>query len=309
MADLNKVFLMGNLTFDPELRRTPSGTAVSELRMVTSRSWTSRDGERREEKLFIDVTVWDRQAENCCQYLRKGSPIHVEGSLKMDTWDDKSTGEKRSKIRVHGRSRSVPRPRRGDSQGDSGGTDDDVSSSSSRSEPAAGVECFGSSARAARESRGKLPESSGYPSQRGGGERLRSVGTMTKPKTSRFEACTGAVGWQARAGVVPGGLAHRCTAWSGGDGRVKKYGSRRKRKRIKRSGHSRRGRAEARPAAKTDRMRFDHQDWDSHGQDDRNQDQDKSSRRQDPRPGRPAPIGRGFSSQGRTGRTAAPAGR
>ena len=73
MADLNKVFLMGRLTFDPELRRTPSGTAVSELRMATSRSWTGRDGERREEKLFIDVTVWDRQAENCCQYLKKGA--------------------------------------------------------------------------------------------------------------------------------------------------------------------------------------------------------------------------------------------
>jgi len=101
MADLNKVFLMGRLTFDPELRRTPSGTAVTELRMATSRSWAGRDGERREETLFIDVTVWDRQAENCCQYLRKGSAIHVEGSLRMDTWDDKTTGEKRSKIRVH----------------------------------------------------------------------------------------------------------------------------------------------------------------------------------------------------------------
>ena len=58
------------------------------------------DGERREETLFIDVTVWDRQAENCCQYLSKGSSIHVEGSLKMDSWEDKTTGEKRSKIRV-----------------------------------------------------------------------------------------------------------------------------------------------------------------------------------------------------------------
>ena len=101
MPDLNKVFLMGNLTFDPELRRTPSGTAVTELRMASNRSWTGRDGERREETLFIDVTVWDRQAETCCQYLRKGSCIHVEGSLRMDTWDDKTTGEKRSKVRVH----------------------------------------------------------------------------------------------------------------------------------------------------------------------------------------------------------------
>jgi len=101
MPDLNKVFLMGNLTFDPELRRTPSGTAVTELRLASNRTWTGRDGERREETLFIDVTVWDRQAETCCQYLRKGSSIHVEGSLRMDTWDDKTTGEKRSKVRVH----------------------------------------------------------------------------------------------------------------------------------------------------------------------------------------------------------------
>src|SRR6516225_7066846 len=132
MADLNRVFLMGNLTFDPELRRTPSGTAVSELRMVTSRTWMSRDGERREEKLFIDVTVWDRQAENCCQYLRKGSPIHVEGSLKMDTWDDKSTGEKRSKIRVHADRVQFLDSRRGDSQGGAPSSSDDESSSSSR---------------------------------------------------------------------------------------------------------------------------------------------------------------------------------
>jgi single-strand DNA-binding protein len=100
MADLNKVFLMGRLTFDPELRRTPSGTAVAELRLATSRSWMGKDGERKEETLFIDVTVWDRQAETCCQYLRKGSGVHVEGNLKMDTWDDKTTGEKRSKVKV-----------------------------------------------------------------------------------------------------------------------------------------------------------------------------------------------------------------
>ena len=117
MADLNKVFLMGRLTFDPELRRTTGGTAVSELRMATTRSWAGRDGERREETLFIDVTVWDRQAENCCQFLRKGSSVHVEGSLKMDTWDDKTTGEKRSKIRVHAERVQFLDGRRGDSGG------------------------------------------------------------------------------------------------------------------------------------------------------------------------------------------------
>src|SRR4029077_8707450 len=68
--------------------------------LAINRSWTGRDGERKEESLFIDVTVWDRQAENCCQYLKKGSQVHIEGALKMDTWDDKNTGEKRSKIKV-----------------------------------------------------------------------------------------------------------------------------------------------------------------------------------------------------------------
>jgi single-strand DNA-binding protein len=159
MADLNKVFLMGNLIFDPELRRTPSGTAVSELRMVTSRSWTGRDGERREEKLFIDVTVWDRQAENCCEYLKKGSPIHVEGSLRMDTWDDKSTGEKRSKIRVQAERVQFLDSRRADLQGSSGGYSDENAprETTARSAPTSGRGSSGSG-----ESRG-APEKSGYP--------------------------------------------------------------------------------------------------------------------------------------------------
>ncbi len=126
MADLNKVFLMGRLTFDPELRRTSTGTAVSELRLATTRSWPGRDGERREETLFIDVTVWDRQAENCCQYLRKGSSVHVEGALKMDTWDDKTTGEKRSKVRVHADRVQFLDMRRGDG---GGSPDDDYGAS------------------------------------------------------------------------------------------------------------------------------------------------------------------------------------
>jgi single-strand DNA-binding protein len=99
---------------------------VTELRMATTRTWAGRDGERREETLFIDVTVWDRQAENCCQYLRKGSGIHVEGSLKLDTWDDKSSGEKRSKIRVTAERVQFLDSRRGDSEGGmSGGSEDD----------------------------------------------------------------------------------------------------------------------------------------------------------------------------------------
>ena len=100
MAQLNKVFLMGNLTRDPELRRLANGTAVTDLGLALNRSYTGKDGEKREEVVFIDVTVWDRQAETCCQYLKKGRAVHVEGFLKMDTWDDKTTGEKRSKVKV-----------------------------------------------------------------------------------------------------------------------------------------------------------------------------------------------------------------
>jgi single-strand DNA-binding protein len=117
---------MGRLTFDPELRRTPTGTAVTELRMACSRSWSGRDGERREETLFIDVTAWDRQAETACQYLRKGSAIHVEGYLKVDSWDDKTTGEKRSKIRVQAERVQFLDSRRGEGGGDPASIEDDM---------------------------------------------------------------------------------------------------------------------------------------------------------------------------------------
>src|SRR3954471_5336805 len=134
MADLNKVFLMGRLTFDPELRYTPNGSAVTELRMAVNRSWNGRDGERKEESLFIDVTVWERQAENCCQYLKKGSQVHIEGSLKMDTWDDKTTGEKRSKIKIQAK-RVQFLDRRADAGGP-GSSDQDFHSAPAREAPA-----------------------------------------------------------------------------------------------------------------------------------------------------------------------------
>lgn len=99
MADLNKVFLIGRLTHDPELRYTPNGTPVADLKLATSRKYATREGETREETLYIVVTVWNRQAENCCQYLRKGRAVHVEGYLKEETWETRE-GEKRSKIKV-----------------------------------------------------------------------------------------------------------------------------------------------------------------------------------------------------------------
>ncbi len=100
MPSLNKVMLIGNLTQDPEVRRTSSGTAVSTLRLAVNESYQSKSGERVERTLFLDVDVWDRQAETCEQYLSKGSPVFVEGRLQMDTWDDKETGQKRSRLKV-----------------------------------------------------------------------------------------------------------------------------------------------------------------------------------------------------------------
>ena len=100
MASLNKVMLIGNLTQDPELRRIPSGTAVSTLRLAVNESFQSKGGEKVEKTIFLDVDVWDRQAETCQQFLSKGSPVFIEGRLQMDTWDDKETGQKRSRLMV-----------------------------------------------------------------------------------------------------------------------------------------------------------------------------------------------------------------
>ena len=100
MASFNKVILMGNLTRDPELRYTPSGTAIAKLGLAVNRTWRTETGENREEVSFIDVDAFGRQAETIGQYLRKGRPILVEGRLKMDSWEDKQTGQKRSKLGV-----------------------------------------------------------------------------------------------------------------------------------------------------------------------------------------------------------------
>ncbi len=100
MASFNKVILMGNLTRDPELRFTPKGTAVAKLGLAVNRVWKTETGETKEEVLFIDVEAFSRQAETIGQYLKKGSPILVEGRLRLDTWDDKQTNQKRSKILV-----------------------------------------------------------------------------------------------------------------------------------------------------------------------------------------------------------------
>ena len=100
MANFNKVILAGNLTRDPELRYTPKGTALVKFGMAINRTWKSESGESKEEVTFVDVDAWDRQAEVIAQYFRKGKPILVEGRLQQDTWEDKTTHEKRSKLKV-----------------------------------------------------------------------------------------------------------------------------------------------------------------------------------------------------------------
>ncbi len=100
-ATLNKVFLMGNLTRDPDVKQTPSGETVADLGLAVSEQFRSRTtNETREVVTFVDVTVWGKTAENCGQYLTKGRPIFVEGRLVMDTWEDKATGQKRTRLRV-----------------------------------------------------------------------------------------------------------------------------------------------------------------------------------------------------------------
>ena len=99
MASLNKVLLIGNLTRAPELRYTPSGTAVSDLRLAVNRAYTTQGGDKREETCFLTVVVWGKQAESAAQYLDKGSPVLVEGRLQTRDWETKD-GQKRSVVEV-----------------------------------------------------------------------------------------------------------------------------------------------------------------------------------------------------------------
>lgn len=119
--DLNKVFLMGRLTKDPSLRYIQStGSAVCEMRLATSRTYKDRNGEKQEDTLFIDVVCWNRQAENCNRFLKKGRPVFVEGRLEFDTWKSPE-GENRSKHRVVAdRVQFLDGPNREGSEGEGG---------------------------------------------------------------------------------------------------------------------------------------------------------------------------------------------
>lgn len=130
MANFNKVILAGNLTRDPELRYTPKGTAVARITLAVNRTWKSESGESKEEVTFVDVDVWGRQAEVIGQYMKKGRPLLVEGRLKLDSWEDKNTKQKQSKLKVVLESFSFIDSNRGGEGGDA--------PAAPRSRPAAG---------------------------------------------------------------------------------------------------------------------------------------------------------------------------
>jgi single-strand DNA-binding protein len=99
MANLNKVFLIGNLTRDPELRYTPSGTAVASFGIAVNRTWTGQSGEKKEEVCFVDINMFGRRAEVINEYFSKGNPIFIEGRLQFNQWETKD-GQKRNTLRV-----------------------------------------------------------------------------------------------------------------------------------------------------------------------------------------------------------------
>lgn len=99
MPNLNKVMLIGTLTRDPDLKHTQSGMAIADMGLAINRKT-----KEREETTFVDVTLWGRQAELAGQYLRKGRPVYIEGRLQLDSWEDRQSGQKRTKLKVIGES-------------------------------------------------------------------------------------------------------------------------------------------------------------------------------------------------------------
>ena len=133
MASFNKVILVGNLTRDPEVRYTPKGSAVCDLGLAVNRQYSLENGEKREEVTFVDVVLWARLAEIAGEYLKKGRPVFVEGRLQLDSWDDKQSGQKRTKLKVIGENMQMLGAPRGG--GSSGGDEEGGGSRSSRPAP------------------------------------------------------------------------------------------------------------------------------------------------------------------------------
>src|SRR5688500_6040954 len=100
MKGFNKVIIAGNLTRDPELRYTPGGLAIAKFGLAINRRWKDQNGEQKEEVTFVDVDAFGKQAELIGQYVKKGNPLLVEGRLRLDTWEDKQTQQKKSRLGV-----------------------------------------------------------------------------------------------------------------------------------------------------------------------------------------------------------------
>ena len=122
MASFNKVILIGNLTRDPQVKYTPSGTAVTEIGMAVNRQWFDKaTNTRKDETTFVEVTLWGRTAEVAGEYLAKGRQVLIEGRLQLDSWDDRESGKKRSKLFVVGEHMTMMGSRDGGDGGGAGG--------------------------------------------------------------------------------------------------------------------------------------------------------------------------------------------
>ena len=143
MANVNKVILIGNVTRDPEVKFTSKGSAVTDIGLAINRNYTLDNGEKREETTFVDVELWGRLVEIAGEYAKKGRPIYIEGRLRMDTWEDKASGQKRSRMKVVGEnlqllgSRTEGSAPRSSSGGGSGGGEQENYESSAPRRPTA----------------------------------------------------------------------------------------------------------------------------------------------------------------------------
>ena len=135
MASLNKVMLIGNVTRDPEVKYTPKGSAVADVGLAINRSYTNQSGEKVEEVTYVDVELWGRLAEIAGEYAKKGRPIFVEGRLRIDSWEDKQSGQKRNRLKVVGEGLQLLGSRSG-GQGGAAGADFEGEAPASRPKPA-----------------------------------------------------------------------------------------------------------------------------------------------------------------------------
>ena len=184
MANLNKVMLIGNLTRDPEIKYTPKGSAIAELGLAINRYYTTESGEKKEETTFVDVTLWGRQAEIAKEYLGKGKPVYIEGRLQLDTWDDKQTGQKRSKLRVTGEQMQLLGAR-----GEAGGEGGGKSFGGSRGESQGGGDEYDQRPQRSQppQQRNSAGGGGGGSYQQGGGSQQRSGGRPQPAAASHVE--------------------------------------------------------------------------------------------------------------------------